>query len=282
MPQTTVSSSPAVAKEGLLYDAQGAPDGIVTGIVDESAGIKPGRLVVRTATGDWSAGLPDAAITADPDAIIAAHATVAAATLLDGTDLDGATGEDRIYPPAKLTLTLSSHADFDLSSWPVIYEDEDGKVQTYNFPVPDAGNVTLTTPGYASRVISLLQPTQAGTGGSFQLGTSAARAIGSRDAPLGVSLHSHKALALAPSSSNNETYEDGAEIPLARRRRVWVKFEDAFDPTDSLYVRVASGTGEEIGAFRTDADSNTAVLWTGARILTSGAAAAFGVIEIDV
>lgn len=172
MPQNAVTESPEVAKEGLLYDAQGSADGLVTGLVDETNGIRPGRLVVRTSTSDWSAGLPSAA-----------------------TSLD---------------LNV-----------------------------------------------------------------------------LGVSCFSHKTLPLAPSSTDNEVYEDGVEIPLARQRRVWVKFEDAFDPTDSVFVRVAAnGSADQIGGFRTDADNPgsgaTAVEWSAARILTSGAAGDFGVIEINI
>lgn len=172
MPQTTVTQSPERAKEGLLYDAQGSPDGLVTALVDETNGIRPGRLVVRSSAGDWTGELPAGAATLDKNV-------------------------------------------------------------------------------------------------------------------LGVSCFSHKTLALDPRSTDNELYEDGASMPVARQRRMWVRFEDAFDPTDSVFVRVAAnGAADKIGGFRTDADDPgsgaTAVAWAAARILSSGAAGELGLIEINI
>ncbi len=166
MPHTTVTSAPERAKEGLLYDAQGAADALITGIVEEANGIKPGRLVVRGSS-DFQCSLP-----------------------------------------------------------------------------AGAGSLGLNV--------------------------------------LGVSAFTHKAL-VNPSSSDNEVYENETSIPLVRDRRMWVRFEDAFDPTDSVFVRVATGAGgTEIGRFRTDADTATAVAFAAARILTSGAAGELGVIEVDL
>lgn len=167
MPQTTITSIPAVAKEGLLYDAQGSPDGIISGVVEEATGIKPGRLVIRAAGGDFSGKLPAAA-------------------------------------------------------------------------------------------------------GSF--GTNV----------LGVSAFSHKARSTL-TSSDNEVYDDKTTIPLVRQRRMWVLVEDAFTPDSAVFVRVAAGGGgTEIGGFRTDADTATAVAWTGARFVTSGGAGELGVLEINI
>ncbi len=166
MPQTTVGS-PAKAKEGLLYDAQGAPDAIITCYVDQALGIKPGRCVIRSSEGDFSAELPAA-----------------------------------------------------------------------------AGSLGINV--------------------------------------LGVSVFEHKTL-VTPSSSDNEVFEDNSAMPVARRRRMWVEFEDAFDPTDAVFVRtVVNGGLDQIGAFRTDADTANAVAWTGAKILTSGSAGELGLIDINI
>lgn len=156
MPQTSVTQAPAKAKEGLLYDPHPPTGGMLTGIVEQAAGIKPGRLCVRGAGGDFTAALPT---------------------------------------------------------------------------------------------------------GAGSLGVNV----------MGVSLFTHKALAIAPSSSDNEVHEDEAELPLLRRGRVWVIAEDAVDPsTDSVFVRVSAGAGgSEIGAFRTDADTASAVALAEARWLTS-------------
>ena len=167
MPQTSVTSAPAVAKAGMLYDAQGSADGLISVQVDEAAGVPPGRLVVRSGGGDFAGGLP--------------------------------AGE------SALTLNV-----------------------------------------------------------------------------LGVSVFSQKSL-IAPASDANEVYEDEDTMPVARQRRMWVTFEDAHDPTDSIFVRVASGGGgSAIGAFRTDSDTASAVAWAGARILSTGSAGALALIEINI
>jgi hypothetical protein len=86
---------------------------------------------------------------------------------------------------------------------------------------------------------------------------------------LGVSVHSHKAK-VTPSSSDNEIYENKCEIPVLRHGRIWVKSENAVTPASPVFVRVASGAGgTEIGAFRTGADTATAVAWTFAKFLTT-------------
>lgn len=166
MPQTTVNQNPAVGKEGLLYDAQHAPDALITGYVDESAGIKPGRLVIRSASGDWTGELPD------------------------------------------------------------------------------------------------------GTG---SLGTNV----------LGISAFTHKGL-VNPSSEDNEVYEDNEPLPLLRKGRIWVISEDAFTPSDPVFVRVVAGVGEELGTFRTDADTADAIAFTAARWMTSGDAGGLGVLEVNL
>jgi len=162
--QTTVATAPPKSVEG---EEDGLVKDAITGIVVESAGIKPGRLVVRDASGDYAAELP-------------------------------------------------------------------------------TGLGTLTT------------------------------------VVLGVSLFSQKAL-VNPSSSNNEIYEDEVEIPLLRHGRVWVKSENAVTPADPVFARVAAGAGgTEIGAFRTGADTATAVAWTAAKFLTSAGASGFVLLEVNM
>lgn len=280
MPQTSVASAPAVAKAGLLVtgDHHHTVDSFR---VDESAGIAPGLALMRGLAGDWTARLPPT-IAADDDAIIAAHATAASQLVLDdASELDGVIGEGRIYPPAKLTLTLSNHTDFDATSWPLVYEDEHGVRKTENFSVPDGGNTVLTTSGYVSRVISLTQPAQTGTGGSFKLGTSTTCAIGKRDS-IGVSVFSHKALE-TQSISNNEVYEDFVTMPSVRRGRVWVIVENTFLAGDAVFVRCTAAGAEVKGRIRViDTDSGDCAEWTNARLLTGGSAGELGQLEVDI
>lgn len=280
-PQTTVSSAPAKAFPGLIVEGNHHHT-IDSYRVDEANGIKPGLGLMRGTSGDLTARLPPA-FSADDDAIIAAHATTAGNLVLDdASELDGVIGEARIYPPSKLDLTLSSHADFNATTWPLVYEDEDGVRRTEDFLVPDAGNIVLRTKGYVSRVISLTQPAQAGVGGSFKLGTTTERAIGKRDG-IGVSMHSHKTLAENPSSTNNEVYEDEDTLPAGKKVRVWVEVENAFSAGDAVFVRCTAGVTEVQGAIRvTDSDSGDAAQLMHANLLTSGSAGDFGQLEVDL
>lgn len=99
---------------------------------------------------------------------------------------------------------------------------------------------------------------------------------------LGVSLHSHKGL-VDPASADNEVYEDGCPLPLLRHGVVWVTAENAVTPDDPVYARVASGAGgTQIGAFRTGADTASAVAWTAARFVTSADAGALVQLEVNI
>lgn len=280
MPQTTVSAAPAKGLPGQLVDADNAPRKIST-LVDEAGGIEPGLCVVRSPSeGDFVARLPPT-FSADDDAILAATATSAGSVDFTGGTLGGVIGAGRIYPPSRLDLTLSNHADFDATNWALVYEDEHGVRQEETFVVPNGGNTVLRTKGYASKVVSLNQPAQSGTGGSFKLGTTTDRAIGKRDA-LGLSLHSHKAL-VDPSSSDNELYEDEDVMPVLREGPAWVTVENTFVAGDHVYVRCVAAGAEKRGAIRAgDSDSGDCARWTEARLLSSGSAGELGKLELNV
>jgi hypothetical protein len=166
MPQLTVESFPEKAFPGLIVDAH--PHDTMSGYVDETDGIAPGLLVVRSSSGDFSAELPAAA--------------------------------------SALTTNV-----------------------------------------------------------------------------LGVAVHSHKGLAAAPGSSDNEVYEHEDVIPFLRHGRIWVQVENAVTPADPVHVRVATGAGGTvIGAFRTGADTATAVAWTAAKYLSSAGADGFAILEVNM
>jgi len=99
---------------------------------------------------------------------------------------------------------------------------------------------------------------------------------------LGISVHSHKAL-INPGNNDNEKYEDEEVMPVLRHGRVWVRVENAFVAGAAAFVRFASGAGgTQLGAIRTDADTATAVAVAGLRLLTSGGAAEFGLLEVTL
>lgn len=276
--QTTFTQTPDLAYPGMPADIGIEDD--VSAVVEETGGIEPGLVVVRGLGGDRTARLPPT-VSADDDAIILAHATVAGALVLgdDPAELTGVIGAGRIYPPARLDLTLSSHANFDLSTWPLILEDENGVRITENFAVPDGGNTILRTVAYVSRVIQLTQPTQSGTGGSFKLGVSADRSLGGGDV-LGVSMRTQKArndFAV----TGVDKYEDETIMPVRRQGRVYVQCENAFTAGQRPLVRCIAAGAEKLGALRVgDSDSGDCFPWPGARLVSSGGAGDLGILEV--
>lgn len=87
---------------------------------------------------------------------------------------------------------------------------------------------------------------------------------------LGVLRHEHQ-LAEAGVSSVASL----AEASVLTKGRVWVKIEETIAVGDPVFVRsAAGGGGSEIGAFRNDADTATAIeLTSGARWVQGGTAA---------
>lgn len=98
---------------------------------------------------------------------------------------------------------------------------------------------------------------------------------------LGITVRTHHAR-LDLSSTGTENYEDEASIPVRRKGRIWVEIEDAFEAGDPVYVRFTAPGTEQIGAIRTDADTANAVLVAGMRIVSSGAAGALGIVEVNL
>lgn len=81
----------------------------------------------------------------------------------------------------------------------------------------------------------------------------------------------------------------GAGVPpkypvnVLKRGRIWVSVEQAVTPASNVFVRHTAGAGgTQKGAFRTDADTATAVQVTnGMRFLTSTTGAGLAVLEVN-
>lgn len=279
MVQTTVTSAPAKAKAGLLVDGNELPD-IISCVVDEEAGIAPGRVVLRGTGGDNAAILPSIEA-ADPNGIVEATATSGSGAVeVLAAAATGDRGAGPFIPAVKLTVTLNSHANWDQTTGTIVYEDENGILQTESLAIPDGGNTVLTTTGFARRFVSVSVPQQSGTAGSFEVGTSSTPKLGGD--VLGLALLTHKAL-LAPSSDNNEVHEFEAVFPVLRRGRVWVVVENAFEAGDRVFVRGIAGVGEARGALRVSTtDSGDAIELPGARLMSSGSAGEFGILEVSL
>lgn len=60
-----------------------------------------------------------------------------------------------------------------------------------------------------------------------------------------------------------------------------VRVEDAVTPASAVRIRTTAGVGEQLGAFRSAADSTDCAVLTRARFLTSADAGGIAVLEID-
>lgn len=277
--QTSFTAAPSIATPGMLADCSW--NEMINTVVDRSGStVPPGVVVLRTSGGDFSASpVPSTAIVADDDAILTALATAASTQTLD-TEADGVVALGRISPPRKITVTRSSHANQDAVSAVLTYIDKDGIVRTQTLAFADVGGDTFTSTYEASYFVSLVIPAQAGTGGTTKIGLDTNVSLDGGDV-LGVSVHTHKAL-ISPSSSDNENYEDEDVMPVLTRGRIYVKCETSFRAGDVPYVRLIAAGAEVYGAIRAhDSDAGDAFPWTKARIITSGSANGFALLEIN-
>jgi hypothetical protein len=98
---------------------------------------------------------------------------------------------------------------------------------------------------------------------------------------LGVLVHSHDRESDAGVSG--ATVKDKEEMGIMHKGRVYVKVEEAITPASPVFVRFASGGGgSELGSFRQDADTATAVELPGVKYMSSAAAGEFAVLELDL
>lgn len=217
---------------------------------------------------------PDSA--ADVDAFLTATAT--SASPVTHTSFSGVVGSAELQPARKLTFTLSSHADFNAVVAVVTYLDQSGRQVSENVNLPDAGNATVTTTGFVSKLISVAIPAQGGTGGSYTIGVSALSALTIADF-VGIALRIKTKTTFATSDLYREVggvtsnlvtadYRDGETVRLLEEGDIWVYSEEAVADRDPVYVRIASGAGGSVlGAFRNDADTASCVLVPNARFV---------------
>ena len=105
-------------------------------------------------------------------------------------DMNGDLAETELFPPRNVTLTLSSHADWDASTAVVTGLGPSGEAQTENFTIPNGGNATVTGTKRFSRVTQIVIPAQSGTSGTFTVGTRAPVTAASADTNSRVTLTS--------------------------------------------------------------------------------------------
>lgn len=101
-----------------------------------------------------------------------------------GADFQGLIGQGVLASPRQITLTLSSHANWDATTATLIATTIDGTSVTESLSIPDGGNATLTTSGYYVASTSLSIPAQSGTNGTATLGYGSKIASGLYEAQL--------------------------------------------------------------------------------------------------
>lgn len=224
--------------------------------------------------------IPSPASDADADAIILSTASPSSNTTY--TTLSGVVGGLEMQPPRKITLTLSNHANWDLTTAVLRGVNQNGQIVTENLAIPDGGNTTVTSTGYFMSVISLYIPAQSGTSGTFTLGVAALASLALVDF-MGVLRYNALKTTLRSSplyygpgtTSLTQTadYCDNDTVDVVREGGLWVFTEEATSDRDPVYVRVAAGAGGSvIGAFRNDDDSSSCVLLPGSRFTKDCAA----------
>lgn len=77
-------------------------------------------------------------------------------------------------------------------------------------------------------------------------------------------------------------YPQYSAVPCARIGRVWVLVEEAVVAGDQAFVRYATGSFSQKGAFRKSADTATAAALPGAYYATSASAGGYAQVELSL
>jgi len=139
----------------------------------------------------------------------------------------------------------------------------------------DVGNADIVTRANAS-------------GGAIPFGVFVTKGAAQREATLpdatgevtgltglGVVLRSH-------TQPQGEGYADSDPMPVLKRGRVWVPVEDAVTAESAAFVRFVAGVGEQLGAFRSDADGTDAVALPGAKFVSDAGAGELALLDINL
>jgi hypothetical protein len=230
-----------------------------------SATLTPGRIYFqgRAISGAAGEAGPLAAATADVDAIVATLASTAGIQTLTTTALDGVVGDDEMFPPRNVTLTLSASADWDATTAVVTGLDASGATVTENLTIPNGGAATVTGAVLFKSIVSLVVPAQSGTGGTATMGFGSL--LGSID-------HIVAGLCQHDATRTSLTYADGEMVPMCRVGERFVTSETAVTEGAPVWVRLVAGGGENLGDVRATPDSNDCALLKGARFTSNNAA----------
>ncbi len=230
--------------------------------------IDPGEVYQRVMAGT----------AASTTAILASGgASATSIQVISGTQFNGTYGQTELQPARQITMVLNNNANWDATTAVLRGYNHEGALVSENLSIPDTGNTTLTSVNRYRRLVDLTIPVQSGTGGTYTLGISALSAGAlTADDFFGVVVEDK--FKTAVSNSNlygypgitaglfEANYVDGDTVPCLQQGHIWVYSEVAVTDRAPVYCRIASGAGGTVlGAFRTDADTASAILVPNAR-----------------
>lgn len=112
--------------------------------------------------------------TADVDALVTNYTTSNAIQTFTVATFDGVGHTAGAFPYARnITMTLSSHADWNATTGVVTGLDINGATISEDFSIPNGGNTTLTGAKCFKSVSSIVIPAQESTGGTATFGFGA-------------------------------------------------------------------------------------------------------------
>lgn len=272
--QTTANREPAAFRAGMIADSRPmrhVASKIGSGNIKAGVGVfaAPG-LSAPGETPKADPGLvyqnPSPAAAVDVDAIVTTRATAASLVTLTAADFNGVHGAAECFPPRILTITANSNANWDATSIEVTYIGADNLTHTETLAMPDGGNTTLSTTGLVKIPVSIEIPAQSGTGGSYTIGYAVLDASLTINDFMGVPVYDAWAVEGRAENSDLGEFVHGSTIPVLRKGPIAVETEGTCSDQGDVYVRVSpNGGNTQIGKFRADADSSTAVLIPNAR-----------------
>lgn len=259
--QTSTSFAPAAGLPGMRA---GNRMGLISLTMIAMAALVPGRIYFKGPASGGAAGeVGPVSVAADDDAILATGGSTGGIQTLTGGSLDGVTGAGDIYPPRNLTMTFSSHANWDATTAVITGTDENGLTITENFSIPDAGNAVVTGATKFRSVTQIVIPAQSGTAGTFKVGVGLL---------LGAADHMVAGLVERDVTRTALNFADGELVPVGRAGEWFVTSETAVKEGDPVWVRVLATGDEALGAVRATPDANDCVRLKGARFTSTNSA----------
>lgn len=290
--QLTYNTDPPIGRAGMLADTRimkHTASRLAAGRIKAGYGVfkVPGYGQAGTRIGDpgqvWQTPAPSHVV--DADAIMTAKASAAAGVTFLPASFDGVHGANVMTPARKVTVTTSAHADFDA--------DADGLVITYvnqygvqvaeTFATADAGNETFTTAGYAYEVVSVAfaADSMSGAAGTVTIGVAVLEATINLQDFVGVAQYDAAKEPFDTVGTDAAEFGDKDAVNVLRKGAIWVTTEDACVAEGDVYVRIAVGAGgTQLGAFRSEADTASAVILTGARWGRDSAIGGLNILEM--